>query len=214
MNAARRGGALKVLVLLVVFALIGALAWVSVANRAKNGAWSFNVFDPDWWTVTSSRERFLDDPAASVVGGARELASKTKEALWGKDGLVQRCEEWWKGHAPVAAPTPPAEPASAPPALPADPAQARRQREQQLDAADRAFRDGLTQFKRAAPTASGSDADKREALAAARARFVQVAAVLKEALPAYQALPGSDPALVRSARQLEGYNQQLLDWTK
>lgn len=212
MNAARRGGILKILVLVVVFALIGALGWVTIANRTKNGAWSFNVFDPDWWTVTSSRERFLDNPAASVVGGAKELASKTKEALWGKEGLVQRCEDWWKGRAPVNAPTPTvSEPTATPPA---DPAEARRQCERKFDVADRAFRDGLNQFKHAAPTATGSDGDKRQALATARERFAQVAAVLKDALPAYQALPGNDPALLRGAQQLDGYNRQLLDLTK
>jgi hypothetical protein len=52
------------------------------------------------------------------------------------------------------------------------------------------------------------------ALARARACFADVERDLAETIPAYEALPGHDPARLAAARQLQGFTRQMQDLTR
>ena len=98
MNAAhpRQGGVLsRLLVILVVVSLGGALAWATLANHRATGTWSFHPLDSTWWSPTP-KDPTAGDPFADVANDAKRLAGQAGESLWGKEGLVEQCETWWR----------------------------------------------------------------------------------------------------------------------
>lgn len=227
MNAARHGGVLgRLLVILVVVSLSGALAWATLANHRAHGAWSFHPLDPAWWSPTP-QDPSAGDPFAGVADDAKRLAGQAGEAVWGKGGLVERCEAWWRQRdqggapttpttttttSPTATPTPGAPPAPTPP-----PTSVRGLLEQRLTASDQRFAEGIELAKRARP-ALGDDAatlaGRLGTLTQARTCFADVERDLGEAIPAYEAIPGHDPARLANAKQLLGFARQMQELTR
>src|SRR5688572_17851463 len=111
MSAARRGGVLgRLLMILVVVSLGGALTWATLANHRAHGTWSFHPLDSGWWSPTA-KDPAGGDPFAGVADDARHLAGQAGESLWGKGGLVEQCETWWRARErPVTASGAPATP--------------------------------------------------------------------------------------------------------
>lgn len=238
MTAARHGGVLsRLLVILVVVSLAGALGFTTLANHRAHGVWSFHPLDPAWWSPKAPMGpdgKPAVDPFADVANDAQRLAGRAGEALWGKDGLVERCEAWWRSR-DAAAVTPPTSgtpllpaqkstpapapgaPASAPTPNPTAPTSVRGLLEQRLIASDRRFAEGVELAKRARP-ALGDDATalaaRMRSLSQARTCFAEVERDLSEAIPAYEALPGHDPARAASARQLLLFTRQMQDLTR
>lgn len=233
MTSARHGGVLgKLLVILVVVSLAGALGFTTLANHRAHGTWSFHPLDPAWWSpkaATGPDGKPAADPFADVANDAQRLAGRAGEALWGKDGLVERCEAWWRTRdttaspsapAPTSAPTTPTptsnQPAPAAP-TPAAPTSVRGLLEQRLLANEQRFAQGIDLAKKARP-ALGDDASALAArmgsLNQARTCFAEVERDLGEAIPAYEALPGHDPARAASARQLLGFTRQMQELTR
>jgi hypothetical protein len=235
MTSARHGGVLgKLLVILVVVSLAGALGFTTLANHRAHGVWSFHPLDPAWWSpkaATGPDGKPAADPFADVANDAQRLAGRAGEALWGKDGLVERCESWWRSReattapspvAPTPTPTPTPTPPTTNPAAPATPAPAaptsvRGLLEQRLFASEQRFAQGIDLAKKARP-ALGDDATALAArmgsLSQARTCFAEVERDLGEAIPAYEALPGHDPARAASARQLLGFTKQMQELTR
>lgn len=222
----RQGGVLsKLLVILVVVSISGALAWATLANHRANGAWSFHPLDGAWWSPTA-KDPAGGDPFADVAQDAKRLAGQAGEALWGKGGLVERCETWWqKRDQPAGAaapttstPTPiqPPHQAPPPPPLPA-PTTVRGMLEQRFTTSERRFAEGIDLAKHARPTLSDDAvtlAGRMGTLTQARTCFSDVERDLGEAIPAYEAIPGHDPAKLASARQLLGFTRQMQELTR
>lgn len=222
MSTARRGGVLgRLLMILVVVSLGGALAWATLANHRAHGTWSFHPLDSGWWSPTP-KDPASGDPFAAVADDAKRLAGQAGESLWGKGGLVERCETWWRqrdqpgatgGTAPAPAPTgAPAAPATTPP-----PTTVRGLLELRFTTSERRFAEGIDLAKHARPTLSDDAATlakRMGTLTQARARFSEVERDLGEAIPAYEAIPGHDPARLASARQLLAFTRQMQDLTR
>jgi hypothetical protein len=225
MTFARHGGVLgKLLVILVVVSISGALAWTTLANHRANGAWSFHPLDAAWWSPTA-KDPAAGDPFADVAQDAKHLAGQAGEALWGKGGLVERCETWWQDRdkpagAPAATTTPTSgtSPATKPsqPQPPA-PTTVRGMLEQRFTTSERRFAEGIDLAKHARPTLSDNAAalaGRMGTLTQARTCFSEVERDLGEAIPAYEAIPGHDPAKLASARQLLGFTRQMQELTR
>jgi hypothetical protein len=224
MTAARHGGVLgRLLVILVVMSLSGALAWATLANHRARGVWSFHPLDPAWWSPRPA-DPAAGDPFASVAEDAKRLAGQAGEAVWGEGGLVERCEAWWRQRGRADTTPPPAtpgpgdapQPESATPTV-GTPPTVRGLLEQRLAASERRFAEGIDLAKRARPTL-GDDAatiaGRMGTLTQARACFAEVERDLVEAIPAYEAIPGHDPAKLASAKQLLGFSRQMQDLTR
>jgi hypothetical protein len=225
MTAARHGGVLgRLLVILVVVSLSGALAWATLANHRANGAWSFHPLDPAWWSPTP-KDPTAGDPFAGVADDAKRLAGQAGEAVWGKGGLIERGEAWWRERgqqqpAPSASPNapivPPGTPPSATPPTP-PPTTVRGLLEQRFSVSERRFADGLELAKQARPSLGDDSttlASRLKTLTQARADFAEVERDLGEAIPAYEAIPGHDPARLANARQLQGFAHQMQELTR
>lgn len=234
MTVARHGGVLsRLLVILVVVSISGALAWTTLANHRAHGTWSFHPLDPAWWSP-APKDPAGGDPFAAVAEDAKRLAGQAGESLWGKGGLVERCETWWKqqqqpgtpsatnngapttsatpttGAAPPTTDKPATVPAPAPPTV-------RGLLEQRLSTSEQRFAEGIDLAKRARPTL-GDDAaalaGRMATLGKARACFSEVERDLGEAIPAYEAIPGHDPAKLASAKQLLAFTRQMQELTR
>jgi hypothetical protein len=229
MMCARHGGVLgRLLVILVVVSISGALAWTTLANHHANGAWSFHPLDPAWWSP-KAKDPAAGDPFADVAQDAKRLAGHAGEALWGKGGLVERCETWWQQREQPAGATTPTTgtpttttPVQPPPQTPTPasspaPTTVRGLLEQRFSASERRFADGITLAKQARPTLSDDAAalaGRMGTLTQARTCFSDVERDLGEAIPAYEAIPGHDPAKLASARQLLGFTRQMQELTR
>jgi hypothetical protein len=217
----RRGGVLgKLLVLVLVASLAGALAWTTLANHSASGQWSFHPLDPAWWSPPAPIPG-APHPLAEVVSDTRGLADKAGEALWGQGGLVERCEAWWRSQPPTTKPpaaSPPAvPPATSTPSAPAAPSTSVRDLlEQRLATSERLFGEGVELAKRARPSpgdGGGDLAGRLGLLAQARDRFAEVDRDLAEVIPAYQALPNHDRGKAATARQLQAFTRQMQELT-
>jgi hypothetical protein len=234
MTRARHGGVLvRMLVILVVVSLAGALGFTTLANHRAHGAWSFHPLDPAWWSPKAPAGpagQPAADPFAEVAQDAQRLAGRAGEAVWGKDGLVERCEAWWRTRDAAAAASPTAStptsatPTSTPSDKPAAPSPAstaptsvRGLLEQRLAASEQRFAEGIELAKRARP-ALGDDATalagRMRTLTQARACFAEVERDLAEAIPAYEAVAGHDVARAASARQTLAFTRQMQDLTR
>lgn len=225
MTAARHGGVLgRLLVILVVVSLSGALAWATLANHRAHGAWSFHPLDPAWWSPTPT-DPTAGDPFAGVADDAKRLAGQAGEAVWGKGGLIERGEAWWRerGQQPLTPNTAPNTPATPPgttppPAQPAPPpTTVRGLLEQRFSVSEQRFAEGLELAKQARPTLGDDSAmlaKRMKTLAQARAGFAEVERDLGEAIPAYEAIPGHDPVRLANARQLQGFARQMQELTR
>lgn len=227
MNAARHGGVLgRLVVILVVVSLSGALAWTTLANHRAHGTWSFHPLDPAWWSPVP-KDPAGGDPFAVVAEDAKRLAGQAGESLWGKGGLVERCEAWWRQHQqpgtstpaddgapttvkPTPGPTPTTVPAPAPTTV-------RGLLEQRLATSEQRFAEGIELAKRARPTL-GDDAatlaGRMGTLTQARTCFSEVERDLGEAVPAYEAIPGHDPVKLAGAKQLLAFARQMQELTR
>lgn len=218
MTAARQGGVLgRLLVILVVVSLSGALAWATLANHRAHGTWSFHPLDPAWWSPTP-RDPTAGDPFASVAEDAKRLAGQAGEAVWGTGGLIERGEAWWRerGQPPPTAPAPVSPPASAPDVQPA-PASVRGLLEQRFAVSEQRFASGLELAKQARPSLTDDAttlAGRMKTLTEARSRFAEVERDLGEAIPAYEAIPGHDPVRLANAKQLQGFARQMQELTR
>ncbi len=213
----RHGGVLgRLLVILVVVSLSGALAWATLANHRAHGVWSFHPLDSAWWSPTP-KDPTAGDPFAEVANDAKRLAGQAGESLWGKDGLVERCESWWRARERSAA-TPTATPATPTTGTPAPaPITVRGLLEQRFATSERRFAEGIELAKRARPTLSDDAATltgRMGTLTQARACFTEVERDLSEAIPAYEAIAGHDPAKAASARQLLAFSRQMQELTR
>jgi hypothetical protein len=234
MTTARRGGVLsRLLVILVMVSVAGALAWTTLANHRAHGTWSFHPLDPAWWSPTP-KDPAGGDPFAAVAEDAKRIADRAGESLWGKGGLVERCETWWKqqqqpgtpsatSSGPTtttttpttsAVPTTTDKPATVP--APA-PTTVRGLLEHRLSASEQRFAEGIDLAKRARP-ALGDDAatlaGRMGTLKQARTCFGEVERDLSETIPAYEAVPGHDPAKLASAKQLLAFTRQMQELTR
>ncbi|HEX3135931.1 MAG TPA: hypothetical protein VHX44_20380 [Planctomycetota bacterium] len=225
----RHGGVLGgLLVILVVVSLSGALAWTILANHHANGAWSFHPLDPAWWSPTA-KDPAASDPFADVTQDAKHLAGQAGEALWGKGGLVERCETWWQQRnqpagtsTPItgapATNTPTQPPHQSPTPAPAPtPTTIRGMLEQRFTANERHFAEGIDLAKHARPTLNDDTitlAGRMATLTQARTCFGEVERDLGEAIPAYAAIPGHDPAKLANAQQLLGFTRQMQELTR
>ena len=236
MNATRQGGVLiRLLAMVTLVALAGALAWTALANHRASGQWSFHPLDTAWWSPKAANPE-AGDPFAEVAHDAKRLAGQAGEALWGPGGLVERCETWWHanqdGHPAATAPggngqppavTPPAgAPGSAPTGAPVaapttTPTTVRGLLEQRFSASEQRFAEGIDLAKHARPTL-GDDAKtlagRLGTLQQAHTCFADVDRDLGEALPAYQAIAGHDAAKLARAEQLQGFARQMLELTR
>ena len=236
MNAARRGGVLiRLLMIVTVVGLAGMLAWTTLANHRATGAWSFHPLDTAWWSPKAATPNGAD-PFVEVTQDAKRWAGQAGEAMWGSGGLVERCEAWWhttQGErqsgsvtpAPVA-PSPATPPAATPsgtgvppvtPVIPTAPTSVRGLLEQRLTASEKRFAEGIELAKRARPSLSDDAAtlaSRMGTLRQARACFAEVERDLTEAIPAYQAIPGHDVSKLASARQLQGFARQMQELTR
>jgi hypothetical protein len=198
-----RAGAslLQILMVVVVVAALGLLTWTTIANWRHDGAFSLRVFDGAWWSRPWSGQ--ADGKKPTLMDRATSVAERAKENLWGPDGLVERCEQWWSGRTPGSgAPRPVAEPE--PP---------RQKIERVLDQAERNFRAGLDALKRSGPNAPGPSADRDRQLAEAHGHFTKARDLLAASLPAYHAFSDRDPAIESNASRLQEYNQRMLEIT-
>jgi len=223
----RQGGVLsKLLLILVVVSISGALAWATLANHRASGTWSFHPLDSAWWSPTP-KDPASGDPFAEVANDAKRLAGQAGESLWGKGGMVERCEAWWRERNQTTATpaTPPsATPATGAPATPAPtpapapaPTTVRGMLEQRFTTSERRFAEGIELAKHARPTLSddATTLTKRMGtLMQARTHFSDVERDLGEAIPAYEAIPGHDPVKVASARQLLAFTKQMQELTR
>lgn len=225
MTAARHGGVLgKLLMILVVVSLSGALAWATLANHRAHGTWSFHPLDSAWWSPVP-KDPTSGDPFASVADDAKRLAGQAGESLWGKGGLVERCEVWWRERDQTGAPSSTTPPSATPPTKPTTdtpvpspaPTTVRGLLEQRFTTSEGRFAEGIELAKRARPTLSDDAATlagRMGTLTQARACFSDVERDLGEAIPAYEAIPGHDPAKLASARQLLGFTRQMQELTR
>ncbi len=225
MNGARQGGVLiKLLMILTLVTLAGALAWTTLANHRAHGVWSFHPLDPAWWSPQAD-PRVGADPFAEVAHDAKRLADQAGEALWGPAGLVERCETWWRtnqqqgqagGSTPGAPGAPPQSGAGQPPVTTV-PTSVRGRLEQRLSDSDRRFAEGIELAKRARPALGDDTAaltGRMRTLHQAQACFAEVERELAETIPAYQAVPGHDVSKLASARQLQGFARQMQELTR
>ncbi len=202
MSASRTGGTLTGLLILLAVMALGVFSWATIANSRRLGELCIRPGDADWWLLSTPAGTPEGVHTQSLIDEAKRLASQAQDKLWGPDGLVERCEAWWKGQQGQQGKRP------EPPAA----ASMERQRcEQRFAEADIAFRSGLDAYKRAAPAARGTPADKRAAVLDARTHFLRAHDLLAANLPPYEALSDHDPARGASAHQLLDYAQQLLD---
>jgi hypothetical protein len=218
----RHGGVLgRLLVILVVVSLSGALAWATLANHRAHGVWSFHPLDSAWWSP-KPQDSTAGDPFADVANDAKRLAGQAGESLWGKGGLVERCEAWWSQRQPAREPVrePPTATPTAPttgtPSVPT-PTTVRGLLEQRFAASERRFAEGIDLAKRARPTLSDDAATlagRMGTLTQARSCFSDVERDLSEAIPAYEAIAGHDPAKAASARQLLAFSRQMQELTR
>lgn len=232
----RHGGVFgRLLVILVMVSLSGALAWATLANHRAHGVWSFHPLDAAWWSPVA-KDPAAGDPFAGVATDAKRLAGKAGEALWGTGGLVERCEAWWRERAQPATPgtpttpSPPTthdtsattgtQPATGTPTVPAPlppPTTVRGLLEQRFTTSEQRFAEGIELAKRARPTLSDDAATlagRMSTLTQARRCFAEVERDLGEAIPAYEAIPGHDPAKLASARQLLAFTRQMQELTR
>jgi hypothetical protein len=222
MTTARHGGVLsKLLMILVVVSISGALAWATLANHRASGTWSFHPLDSAWWSPTP-KDPASGDPFAEVANDAKRLAGQAGESLWGKGGLVERCEVWWRerDQATTTSAAPATTPTGGAPATPVPapaPTTVRGMLEQRFTTSERRFADGIELAKRARPTLSDDAAalaGRMGTLTQARTCFSDVERDLGEAIPAYEAIPGHDPAKLASARQLLAFTKQMQELTR
>lgn len=228
MSAARHGGVLsRLLVILVVVSISGALAWTTLANHRAHGVWSFHPLDSAWWSPTP-KDPAGGDPFAEVANDAKRLAGQAGESLWGKGGLVERCDTWWRerGQASATPTTPPATPTTGTPTTPTTlptptpaptPTTVRGMLEQRITTSEQRFAEGIELAKRARPTLSDDAATlagRMSTLTQARACFSDVERDLSEAIPAYEAIPGHDQGKLASARQLLAFTKQMQELTR
>lgn len=230
----RHGGVLgRLLVILVLVSLSGALTWATLANHRAHGVWSFHPLDASWWSPVP-QDPTGGDPFAGVATDAKRLAGQAGEALWGTGGLVERCETWWREReqpatTPAAPGTPttpgtPATPVTQPktgaptPPVPAPaPTTVRGLLEQRFTTSEQRFAEGIELAKRARPTLNDDAATlagRMSTLTQARTCFAEVERDLGEAIPAYEAIPGHDPAKLASARQLLAFTRQMQELTR
>lgn len=220
----RHGGVLsRLLVILVVVSLGGALAWATLANHRATGAWSFHPLDSTWWSPTP-KDPTAGDPFADVANDAKRLAGQAGESLWGKEGLVEQCETWWRArerpaNSPTAptSPTAPATPNTRPTSPTPAPTTVRGLLEQRFVTSEQRFAEGIDLAKRARPTLNDDAATlagRMSTLTQARSCFADVERDLSEAVPAYQAIPAHDPGKLASARQLLTFTKQMQELTR
>ena len=228
----RHGGVLgRLLVILVVVSLSGALAWATLANHRAHGTWSFHPLDAAWWSPVPAGPT-ASDPFAEVANDAKRLAGHAGEALWGKGGLVEQCESWWRSRERPTAPatsTTPAAPSdtttpvgpTVPPSTgaprPPAPTTVRGLLEQRFTSSEQRFAEGIELAKHARPTLSDDAATltgRVGTLTRARSCFTEVEGDLAEAIPAYEAIPGHDPGKLASARQLLAFTRQMQELTR
>lgn len=218
----RHGGVLgRLLVILVMVSLSGALAWATLANHRAHGVWSFHPLDAAWWSPVP-QDPTGGDPFAGVATDAKRLAGQAGESLWGKGGLVERCETWWREREqPAATPAAPVtRPTTGAPTTPAPapaPTTVRGLLEQRLTTSEQRFAEGIELAKRARPTLSDDAATlagRMGTLTQARSCFAHVERDLGEAIPAYEAIPGHDPAKLAGARQLLAFTRQMQELTR
>ncbi|MBA3699311.1 MAG: hypothetical protein H0W78_10700 [Planctomycetes bacterium] len=232
MSAARHGGVLsRLLVILVVVSLSGALAWTTLANHRAHGVWSFHPLDSAWWSPVP-KDSTSGDPFAEVANDAKRLADRAGESLWGKGGLIERCDTWWRTREQSTT-TPPATPAPGTPTttqpttttpVPTTtptptpvPTTVRGLLEQRFTTSEQRFAEGIELAKRARPTLADDAAalaGRMGTLTQARTCFSEVERDLGEAIPAYEAIAGHDPARLASARQLLGFTRQMQELTR
>jgi hypothetical protein len=218
-QATRCGGfIMRTLILLVVVGTAGMLCWGAFTHHRVTGVWSFEPLNPAWWSPRPGDA----PPTERALNDARQISDQVGHALWGKGGMIERVEQWWREQ-PIAANK--SQPESAQPETktktpsavvpaPSAPLSLQQLLEQRLSVADEQFRAGLQDLKAASPLASDatiSTVDRVARVAAARERFVQVQKELSEAIPAYETLPQHDRTLAAKARQLQTYNKQMLE---
>jgi len=201
MSASRRGGTLKGVVILMAVMVFGVFTWATIANSRRVGELCIRPGDIDWWMLSTPPGAQQVVYTQSLIDDAKRLAGLAEDKLWGPDGLVERCESWWKGQQ---AKRPEAGAAASP---------ERQRYEQRFAEADTAFRSGLDAYKRTGPGVRASVGEKREAVLDARTHFLHAQDLLKASIPPYEALSDHDPARAKSAHQLLEYAQQLLDIT-
>jgi hypothetical protein len=201
-SASRRGGTLKGVLILLLVMLLGVFTWATIANSRRVGELCIRPNDIDWWMLSTPAGAQEGVYTQSLLDEAKRLANLAEDKLWGPQGLVERCEAWWKGQQ--------AKRLEAPGAASPD----RQRCEQRFAEADSAFRSGLDAYKRAGPAVRASTGEKRAAVLDARTRFLHAHDLLAANLPPYEGLSDHDPARAQSAHQLLDYTQQLLDMTK
>ncbi len=198
MNRARHGGTLKNLVVLLTVMMVGVFTWATIANSRRVGELCIRPNDIDWWFMSVPQGKQEGVHTQSIIDEAKHLADLAEDKLWGKGGVIERCEAWWQGRQGRSAPAD-------------DGASAERQRcEKRFTEAEGEFRSGLDSYKRAAPGAHGGATDKRAAALDARTRFLHAHDLLATTIPAYEALGDYDKARAKSAHQLLDYTQELL----
>jgi hypothetical protein len=201
MSAARRGGTLTGVLVLLAVLVLGAFAWATIANSRRVGEFCCHPGDIDWWMMNTPTGAQEGVHPQSLIDDAKRLANQAQDRLWGPGGLIERCEAWWQGQQ--------AKRSEAPAALSAE----RQRYEQRFAEADAAFRSGLDAYKRTGPAFRGTSAEKRAAVIEARGHFQRAHDLLAASIPPYEALSDHDPARAKSAHQLLEYSQQLLDMT-
>jgi hypothetical protein len=201
MSANRRGGTFTGVVILLAVMVLGVFTWATIANSRRVGELCIRPTDVDWWMLSTPPGHQEGASTPSLIDEAKRLTGLAEDKLWGPNGLVERCEAWWKGR-------------QAKPSEAAATGSADRQRyEQRFAEADTAFRSGLDAYKLAGPAVRASPAEKRAAVIDARTRFLRAHDLLAASIPPYEALSDHDPARAKSAHQLLEYAQQLLDIT-
>ena len=222
--------------MLMVASVACVLCWTALNYQRATGTWAFHPLDPAWW----SPPRAAGAPARSkdAMDDARFVGDQMGQALWGKGGLAERADVWWKANeslknnkssdsqtgtvpAPSAAPVPQEDKADSgdkatTPKPPVAISSVQQQLELRLVRADADFQLGLNDLKAASPIAGDkllSNEDRLARVNAARERFLAVERELARTIPAYENLSVYDSRTAGTARQLRSFNKQMLELT-
>lgn len=196
--APRSHRAIKLFIMLVLVAFLGALLWVTYLNWSKDGRFSFRIFDTSWW-------RPGVDAAQPVIDHARSASDRAGDALWGDDGLVDQAAQWWGTKQEARAKAEPKP--SAPTAPPSDDL---KRCERAIADAEIDFQYGLDHYRMANPRDAGTAGARREHLRQARSRFLSTRDLLGRAIDPYAKADGHDAERLADAKALQLYNDRLI----
>lgn len=219
-----------ILLVTVTLALVALIAWITASHWFNEKRFVCTPWEASWWSPIAGAAQPAQDKAGALAKDASEASKVVEEQVWGKDGLIQQAEQWWKGrHAEDSkAPTAPAPAAStttspAPESRPQitslrtpAPVAARplHQREAELTQAEDFFATGMDHYRQANPRAGASVEGRVEHLRAAASAFAQADNLLSNAVPAYGKEPDHNPTRLADAEALQRYNRTLFETCK